>query len=125
MAELKLKPKLVTEPQMVFPAGVITDGYLPPMSEIPDEFSEPVGGNPWIDLTEQWFANRLKEIPSFAPNEGVDAEAAYRHISMCLKSYDPKHEHKIAGCAYLMSLWFRAVRCGDKVWGDEDLEWPD
>jgi hypothetical protein len=40
--------------------------------------------------------------------DGIDRRAAFRHISACLGSYDPSHEHKIAGVGYLISLWFKS-----------------
>ena len=40
-------------------------------------------------------------------NEYIDPEAVNRHTRACLRSFEPRHEHKIAGVAYLLSLWFR------------------
>jgi hypothetical protein len=41
----------------------------------------------------------------------MEAQAAMRHVQYCMRSFEPKHEHKEAGCAYLLSLWF------------DDIEW--
>jgi len=47
----------------------------------------------------------------YLPKEGIDPQMAFRHIKACLGDWGPKHEHKFAGCAYLLSLWF------------DDVEW--
>ncbi len=38
--------------------------------------------------------------------EGVNFKDAHAHIKVIPGSFEPKHEHKIAGCAYLASMWF-------------------
>ena len=48
--------------------------------------------------------NGLKEYAVAV--KGVDFKQAHAHISVILGSFEPKHEHKIAGCAYLESMWF-------------------
>lgn len=52
--------------------------------------------------------NGLKEYAVAV--KGVDFKQAHAHISVILGSFEPKHEHKhehkIAGCAYLASMWF-------------------
>lgn len=35
--------------------------------------------------------------------KNIDPEKTVRHIQTILSSFQPKHEHKIAGCAYLRS----------------------
>lgn len=37
---------------------------------------------------------------------GVNFKQAHAHIKVVLGSFEPKHERKIAGCAYLASMWF-------------------
>lgn len=80
--------------------------YLPEYGEIPDDFKR--DSNQFVVLTSMWFFNgldrsRLKVKP------GIDANAALRHLSCVLRSFEPKHEHKEAGVAYLMSLWFEVA----------------
>jgi len=43
-------------------------------------------------------------------NPKIDSQLAWRHIMTCLKSFEPKHEHKMAGVGYLLSLWFLSFR---------------
>jgi hypothetical protein len=38
--------------------------------------------------------------------EGIDRSVAMRHLKCIMSSWEPQHEHKTAGVAYLMSLWF-------------------
>lgn len=39
-------------------------------------------------------------------------EQAYRVLGATLRSFAPKHEHKMAAVAYMMSCWFTSV----KIW---------
>jgi len=47
------------------------------------------------------------------PKEGIDPYKSGRHIMAIMRSYAPKHEHKIAACAYLMSRFFGYVNIAD------------
>ncbi|QCJ72202.1 hypothetical protein MNY66_16385 (plasmid) [Moellerella wisconsensis] len=76
--------------------------FLPKWDLIPDEFKH--SKNPWVAFVERWFYQGLECPP--AAKEGVDLKYALAHIMVILKSFDPKQERKIAGCAYLASLWF-------------------
>lgn len=76
--------------------------FLPKWDLIPDEFKQ--GKNSWVAFIERWFYHGLECPP--AAKEGVELKWALAHIMVILKSFDPKHERKIAGCAYLASLWF-------------------
>jgi hypothetical protein len=80
---------------------------LPPMSEIPDQYKS--YGNKWCVLVSNWFFRGLKKS-EFVPKEGVDRDEALRHIKAILGSFEPKHEHKEAACAYLLALWFKSVQ---------------
>ena len=75
---------------------------LPPYSAIPDEFKH--GDNLWVKWSGDWFFNGLDRYP--VANEGVDLNLAMRNLSAVQRSFEPKHEHKEAGVAYLASLWF-------------------
>jgi len=76
---------------------------LPPMNEIPEEFQD--GRTKWNDLISGWFFRGLTKL-ELAPREGVDKQKALRHVKAIMVSWEPKHEHKEAGCAYLMSQFF-------------------
>jgi len=79
---------------------------MPARKDIPEEFCKHDG--PWQNLVGQWFFRGL-EGASFLPKKGVDAQKAMRHLRAIMVSFDPKHEHKTAGCAYLLSEWFEDV----------------
>lgn len=74
---------------------------LPPYREIPDEFHS--GRNRFNKWASDWFFSGLIKVPKAV--EGIDQEKAIRNLACALKSFEPKHEHKIAGVAFLASLW--------------------
>lgn len=94
-------PKTTTNLDVAFGPEKIAD-FLPAMNEIPEEFHS--WGNPWQKIVSDWFFKGMKEVPTAKAE--IDAIKALAHIHVILRSFEPKHEHKIAGCAYLMSLWF-------------------
>ncbi len=96
-----MKPKDVSDVDMTFPASV--KHMMPKWEEIPEEFKR--GHGKWNDLMSDWFDRGLKSL-SVTPKEGIDQNKAIRHLSCILRSFEPKHEHKEAAVAYLMSQWF-------------------
>lgn len=70
--------------------------------DVPSEWQSFVGG---------WFFRGLKAevVDALKARDGIDKSAALRHVRSVLGSWEPKHEHKELGCAYLMHLWFEAV----------------
>jgi len=81
---------------------------LPPMQDIPSEFGI-MKPNKWSRFISDWFFCGIEDV-KLAPKDGVDPVRAIRHIKAIMSSFEPKHEHKEAGCAYLMSLWFDDVQ---------------
>ena len=94
--------KEVSDMDMVM--GGKIEELLPPMQDIPDEFGI-CKKNKWSEFISDWVFRGIKEL-RLAPKDGVDPEKAIRHIRAIMSSFEPKHEHKEAGCAYLMSIWF-------------------
>lgn len=88
--------------------GGSMDKLLPPWDDIPDDFKK--GSNKWNKLVSRWFFSGLPKETEFEPKDGVDASAAIGHVQAILASFEPKHEHKEAGCAYLLSKWFKDIR---------------
>jgi hypothetical protein len=78
---------------------------LPAWSDIPDEFKG-FPGNAWAQTAERWFFDGGRVSCTAKPD--IDIRHAYRHLDAILRSWDPQHEHKIAGVAYLLSLWFES-----------------
>lgn len=90
---------------LVFPANV--SHLMPAYGKIPDEFKRS-SGTKWNDLFSKWFFGGVKGL-RFVRKPGVDdatAEKALRQIRCVMGSYEPKHEHKEAACAYMLSRFF-------------------
>lgn len=89
-----------------FPAHV-TGTLLPELTDIPADF----------DQQQRWtsFATSLAvgnwdgHDPALIKRDDVDSELAWAHITTVLGSFQPRFEHKVAGVAWLLSLWFRDV----------------
>lgn len=79
-----------------------TTDCMPEYKLIPAEFMR--DSNPWVEWQRAWFFEGLLDIP--VPKDGVDGDAAMRHLCYIQRSWDTKHEHKTAAVAYLASLWF-------------------
>lgn len=78
--------------------------HLPKMEDIPHEFKEH-GDNKWLKAQRDWFYNGVKKS-QFVPKDGVDSGKAFRLLASIQGSFEPSHEHKEAGVAYLMSQFF-------------------
>jgi hypothetical protein len=103
------KPTPVDAVTMAFPASVVGT-LLPPNDVIPEEFHRNWfnGGDVWTKTVNRWFGEGLSDWQSFKPKDGIEANLAWRHLKACMGSYEPKHEHKVAGVAWLMSRWFES-----------------
>lgn len=100
----------VTNVDMAFGGSKAMD-ILPKMDEIPKEFRD--FHNKWSKIINKWFFSGGK-IKEAIPKEGVDKYKAVRAIGCVLASYEPKHEHKTAGAAYLLSEWFDVFEIEEK-----------
>lgn len=103
------KPIPVDEVTLAFPAH-ITGKLLPPRDEIPEEFFKL--NNPFQRAAATWFYGGVDlERSTVALHEGhdIDVPTALRQCQACLGSFEPSHEHKMAGVAYLLSLFFAEV----------------
>ena len=102
---MKMEPIEVTNVDVV--CGGDMKKLLPPMSVIPKEFKGMNNTNKWNKLVSTWFFSGLEGY-SFKPKEGIDPSKALAHVKAIMGSFEPKHEHKEAGCAYLMSEFFES-----------------
>jgi hypothetical protein len=84
--------------------------HLPPYAEIPKEFKDWNDESKWNVIISRWFFQGLPKDTRFYPKPGVDPKAALAAIGAIMASFAPKHEHKVAGCAYLLSEWFDDVK---------------
>lgn len=76
---------------------------LPEYSTLPGNFRS--GNDPFTPLVNKWFFSGL-EKKALKVKEGIDESDAWRHMKAIMGSFEPSHEHKTAGVAYLMSQWF-------------------
>jgi hypothetical protein len=95
------QPQAIDDVTVAFPARVVGT-LLPRVADIPREFYS--RANPWATLASRWFFSGLSG--RFAVKPGIDERTALRHLSAVLRSFEPQHEHKEAGVAFLMSQWF-------------------
>lgn len=79
--------------------------HLPPYNAIPNEFKS--SRNPFAEIATRLFfqGGRLSDF-GLTPKPGVDLEKASRAVKATLGSWEPKHEHKEAGVAFMLSEWF-------------------
>lgn len=80
--------------------------HLPKMSEIPEQFQR--RDNPYVEFVSSWFygGRSADDIRKLKARDGVNRDAALAAVKAILASFDPKHEHKTAGAAYLLCEWF-------------------
>ncbi|QNM95443.1 hypothetical protein [Chitinimonas koreensis] len=83
-----------------------TDRLLPAWENIPEDFRS--GRNVYKDILEALFFGHSMPPGRLKFLLGFDDDAAPSDLNTCvrahLKSWAPKHEHKMAGIAYMMSL---------------------
>lgn len=99
------QPVVLSDLDAVFGSKDISE-VLPTWEEIPEDFKNGWGeASKWIKKVEDWFYSGITAL-KMTMKEDVDPDKAMRHLKCILSSWEPKHEHKTAGVAYLMSLWF-------------------
>lgn len=102
-----MKPQPVTGLAVAFGANREEIAkLLPKYTTLPAEYQNYHGNTAWQKVVTHWFFCGLASTDIFVPKPGIDQRMALRHISAIMRSFEPKHEHKEAGCAYLCSLWF-------------------
>lgn len=95
------QPKVVTDVDMAF-GGSIRD-LMPRYEDIPEDFRRE--RDPFSKLVHKWFFEGIQtDVVKAKP--GVDAKVAWRHLRAIMGSFEPSHEHKTSGVAWLMSQWF-------------------
>lgn len=97
----------LTAVEIVFPAHVLD--WAPRWDDIPEHFRSMNDKSEWSLIAHTWFNSGLAATTEFHAAEGVDAKKAVRALKALLGSFQPKHEHKIAAAAYLLSCWFTKV----------------
>ncbi|RRJ54846.1 hypothetical protein EHV15_35320 [Paenibacillus oralis] len=97
-------PQIVTDTDIAFGGNI--DNLLPPLSEIPKEFIN--DWTKWHQLADDLFYDRPLNI-TISDRAGIDVHAALRHIRAILNSFKPDHDHKIAGVAFLLSMFYEDI----------------
>lgn len=105
---------VITEGEFAF--GGDMDTLMVPYNQIPFEFKR--ASNKWTGIVSYWFFRGLNPDTEFYAKGDIDPKKALRHISAIMRSFEPKHEHKEACCAYLLSQWFDDVKNYEKI-GDK------
>jgi hypothetical protein len=95
----------VTGADIVFPARV--DHLMPPYEELIGKRKDPEHRR-LEEVAQRAFFKGMDAGP-WKPKEGVNKDDALRQIQCILGSFEPKHEHKIAGVAFLLGEWFEGV----------------
>ena len=92
----------VTDVNFAFGPSAIAK-LLPAYADIPGEFKSQ--RHPWVRFMEDWFFRGIT-AHTLTPRKGIDTDKALQHIGAIMRSWEPAHEHKTAGVAYLLSQWF-------------------
>lgn len=95
--------------------------HMPKMADIPERFTHH-NGTPFNNAVSMWFfkggerdgRSIIIDGKTFTAKEGVDATKALSAIKAVLGSFEPKHEHKEAACAYMLSEWFDLETAAEK-----------
>lgn len=87
--------------------------HMPRYDSLPEEFQD-WHRQPYCKAVSSWFYRGAKSYTggieldgvNYKAKPGVDAGKALAAIKAVLGSFEPKHEHKIAACGYMLSEWF-------------------
>lgn len=103
----------VTTADLAFPASVRQ--WLPKWEDIPEDFKRRRGeAEAYCKFVSAWFFNGVSAEEwdqKWRLRDGVtfeDAKERTLQIKCILGSFEPKHEHKEAGAAYLLYLFTEA-----------------
>src|SRR2546425_1095965 len=102
-----MKPQVISDDELTFPVHV--KHLMPPYDEIPEEFRR--GRTVQNAFFNKWFFSGA-DATGFTAKTGINATLAWRHLTAIASSYEPKHEHKEAAVAYLLSQWFEGPTAG-------------
>lgn len=96
------EPTAVSDVLLAFPGDIAH--LMPKMSAIPQDFrDERSDAVPWARAAMSFFMGR--DMPTLLCRHGITSVKAERHLRAIAGSFEPKHEHKMAALAWLMSRW--------------------
>ncbi len=81
-----------------------TTDLLPTQEDIPEEYKFHTNSK-WNKLFSDMFFSGLSDL-QFTPKEGIDPEAAFKCVRAHMASWEPSHQDKESGVAYMMSVLF-------------------
>jgi hypothetical protein len=87
--------------------------HMPKYRDLPEEFQD-WHYHPFCQAISHWFMKGCEPIThgicikgvNYVAKVGVDSKQALAAISSVMRSWEPKHEHKIAACGYMLHEWF-------------------
>lgn len=91
--------------------------HMPKWDDVPETFHD-WHHEPHCKAVSHWFYKGPDAVVDnaividgvrFTPRAGVDMGKALVALQAALTSWEPKHEHKIAGCGFMLSQWFHAA----------------
>ncbi len=101
------QPSGIDDVTAVFPGSI--RHLMPAYNELEAKYRQNYGT--WgSKLFSDWFFCGITSSDGLVPREGIDKAKALRHISAVMRSFEPKHEHKEAACAFLFDQWFDGER---------------
>jgi len=105
-------PVQIPDVLLAFPAQILH--LMPSPKDIPDEYLE--WRYSWTKFAQEWFSYGLKADVVFDLKDGINGELAVRHLTAVLRSYQCRHQEKIAAVAFLSSRWFTQVINGNHTY---------
>jgi hypothetical protein len=91
---------------------------MPDYRELDEKYRRHYGT--WANkLFSDWFFCGITSLDGLVPKEGIDKAKALRHIRAVMGSFEPKHEHKEAACAFLFDKWFESTSKWERADGSK------
>lgn len=108
------QPQVIDKMRMAFSASV--SDLMPNYADIPEEFRNRNDHTEWNKFVSHWFFyGQPHEKWDLYRREDVNADQAWDHLTAIMRSWEPKHEHKMATVAWLLSRWFLAIHPKEKT----------
>ena len=81
--------------------------HMPKYESLPEEFKDRYN-NRHCEFVSKWFFSGVDKegMKRIVAKEGVERGKALAAIGAVLASFEPKHEHKIGACGFMLSEWF-------------------
>ena len=102
------EPAIITDALLAFPGDV--RHLMPPHHTVPAEFTNMNAVTEWNRFVSHWlFTGNPLKVWDLHLHPEIDGGQAFRHLTAISRSFQPKHEHKEAALAWLLSRWFTAI----------------